>query len=305
MKLVVDNQIVKMFLDDAAQIMKNSFISNVDNSITLRWPSLLEYLDQGSLLANLPVFDQTNPLFQACIATLCVSEEKEVLFHIYDHLFVENLNQIKSLPQINAEFLLEAIQEKRRDTVLSPALESYETSLRENSSHTMHDLILYLAWDRMCVWMARLFDYQSTDPKFIKGITILKECLIESYQHIAQQGRTSPGIYRMLESLVFYEMREENLQNHTEAEWTLLSQSFQSMKVQDELIDFFYIDEEVTPVKQTKEICYLTSDSPKRVNSRLLLAQFMLDKLKTKVPEWSYVLHPSKIDYFYQTGFKS
>lgn len=153
----------------------------------------------------------------------------------------------------------------------------------------MHDLILYLAWDRMCVCTARLFDYQSNDPKFIKGIRVLRDCLIESYQHIAQQGRTTPGIYRMIESVFFYQMREENLGKLLPAQWTILTQSFQALKGQDELADFFYIDDGVTLEKVLKmeeedSECYLTLDSPNRVNARLSLAQCMMDQLKSEVP---------------------
>ena len=180
--------------------------------------------------------------------------------------------------------------------MLDPVLAAYETSLTENTSHTMHDLILYLAWDRMCVCMARLFDYQSTDPKFIKGIGVLRECLIESYQHIAQQARTIPSFYRMIEALFFYQVREENLQKHTAAEWTILSQSFEVLKEQDKLADFFYIDDAAI-LNQKVEEDYVTLDSPHKVNARLSLAQYMMDKLKSEVPSWGYTLHPKKIVY--------
>lgn len=309
MKLVIDNQIVRILAHDATKIVKNPFISNPEHHISFGWPALLEYLGFGSVLSNLPVFDETQPLFVACISTLYANEEREVLFYVYDRLFAENLNQIKALPQINASFLLQAIREKRKKTfslevenVLTPALAAKEAALVDSASHTMHDLILYLAWDRMCVCMSHLFNHQSTDPKFVKGIDVLKECLIESYQHISQQGRTSPGLYRMLEALFFYQMRDENLPKHTAEEWTLLSQSFPFLKEQNELADFFYIDdavsyeEKLTTGEEGSE-CYLTLDSPECVNSRLALANYMVAKLKTEVPDWGYVLRPKKIVY--------
>lgn len=307
MKIIIDNQIVKFFIHDSNKVLKYPYIFNPDNHISFRWPSLLEYLELGSVLSNLPAFDQTQPLFVACISTLCAYEEKEVLLYMYDQLFAENLNQINALPQIKSSFLLQAIKEQRQrfsflevTKVLSSTLAANEAALSEKASHTMHDLILYLAWDRMCVCMARLFDYQSTDPKFIKGIGVLKECLIESYQHIAQQGRTTPGIYRMLESLLFYQMREENLQKHTPAEWTMLSQSFLALKAQDELVDIFYIDDAVVTVEKLKteeetSEYYLTLDSPTSTNFRLSLAQYMMDKLKSEVTWWDYALRPKKI----------
>lgn len=309
MKIVVDNQIAKILSHDAAKIVKNPLIAHPENYISFGWPSLLEYLQLGSIFVNLPVFDQATSIFEVTVSTLCENQEKEDVFYIYDSLFAENLNHIKSLPQINASFLLQSIQEQRQQSsfkevekALSPSLAAYEVALREKTSHTMHDLILYLAWDRMCVWMARLFDYQSTHPQFIKGLEILKECLIESYQHIAQQGRTSPGIYRMLESFVFYAMREENLQNHTEIEWKVLSQAFQALKAPDEIVDCFYIDEAVIlkdrlKAEEENAECYLTLDFPDRVKSRSALAQYMMDKLQSTTPQWGYVLRPKKIVY--------
>lgn len=312
MKIILDNQIVKLLVSNPAKILNDPFIGNVDNYVSFSWPSLLEYLELGSVLSTLPPFDQHQPLFEACVSTMCAYEETEVLFHIYDSLFAENLNQINALPQIKPAFLLQAINEQRQKgsfselkTMLSPMLTAYETSLTEKAAHTMHDLILYLAWDRMCVCMARLFDYPSTDLAFIRGIGLLKACLIESYRHITQQGRTTPGIYRMLESFLFYHMREENLKKLTDAEWTILSQSFPALKAQDQLADFFYIDHAVIPERQLEideenpEI-YLTLDLPSSVNARLSLAQCMMDKLKSEDPCWVYTLHPKKIAYLEQ-----
>lgn len=307
MKMIVDNQIVKLFVSNPTKILNNPLLFNSDNHVSFKWPSLLEYLELGSILSNLPAFEQNQPLFEACISTLCANNETDVFFHLYDRLFAETLNQIKALPQLKSSFLLQALKEQRQKksfleakVLLSPVLDAYETSLTEKASHTMHDLILYLAWERMCVCLSRLFDYQSTDPKFIKGIAVLRECLIESYQHIAQQGRTNPSIYRMLESFLFYQMREENLEKHTTAEWALLSQSFQALKAQDDLADFFYIDDAVIlerdlKIEEENSECYLTLDPINKINARLSFAIYMLDKLKSEVPNWDYVLHQKKI----------
>lgn len=302
MEIIVDNKIVNLLIHDATTLAKNPWISSTDNSISFRWPSLLEYLGLGSLFSTLPIFDQSQPMFTACIETLSSNEEKEVIFYVFDHLFAEHLNQIKALRQINASFLLHAIEERRAkaEKFISSTLLNYEKAFKENASHAMHDLILYLAWDRMCVWMGHLFNYQSTDSKFLKAITVLKECLVESYQHISRQGRTAPSFYRMLEALFFYQMREENIQKHTDEEWTLLSQSFPILKGQNELIDFFYIDDAMTSGSHSKKnpensICYLTLDSSDRVNSRLALAQYMVSKLKEEIVDWDYVLQPQQI----------
>lgn len=301
--MIVDNEIIKLFVSDAAKIMNNPYILDTDNHLSFRWPSLLEYLELGSIFSNLPAFDQNQPLFKACLATLCTNEDREVLFYIYDRLFAEHLNQITALTQIQPAFLLQAIENQRQKTsfldlktVLSPVLTAFEISLKEKTSDTMHDLILYLSWDRMCVSMARLFDYPSNDPKFISGITVLRDSLIDSYQHIAQQGRTNPGFYRMLEALLFYQMREENLEKLTPAEWTTLSQSFPTLKAQDELADFFYIDDALKSEKGSSEL-YLTLDSPNRVHARLALAGCFMDKLKAEIPNWNYTLHQKNMAY--------
>jgi len=303
MKVVVDNEIVKILAHDPSQVMKHPSIIDPENCLSFGWPSFLEYLELGSLFTNLPVFDQANSLFQACLSALCVNEEKEALFHLYDHLFADHLTQIKNLPQITAPFLLDAIKTQRQkpvflvaEKILFPILAHFERELIEETSNTMHDLILYLAWDRMCVCLGKLFDYQSADPKFIKGLEVFKECLIESYQHIFLQGRTSPGIYRMMEALLFYQMREENVQKHTAAEWATLAQSFPLLKKQDELADFFYIDEAVTSTSSQNSDCnYLTLELPEKVNSRLNFARLMMEKLAEEVPQWNFILEPKKI----------
>jgi len=294
MQVIVDNKIVKLLVSNPAKILQ------FDRNITLsfRWPSLLEYLELGSLLSKLPVEEK---VLQACIATLFANEDPEVVQHLYERLFTENLKWVMALEEIEPSFLLQAIQKKRQSPsfleaapILSPILATYETLFTKHAANTRHDLILYLAWDRMCVWMARLFDCQSADLKFLKGIHVLRECLIDSYQHITQQGRTIPSLYRMLEALLFYEMREENLQKLTAFEWATLSQSFQALKGQDELVDFFYIEDTAL----SNSTYYLTLDSPDQVNARLSFAQCMLNRIKSEFPNWDYVLHPKNIAYF-------
>jgi hypothetical protein len=290
-KLIVDNQIAALLAQNPSKILPH--IADPEN-LEFKWPSLFEYLGCGAIFLDLPVFDKTHPHFAATMATLWATEEREVIFHVYDHLFTENLNQIRALPQINASFLLQTIKETRRKApkVLLPALQAQERALFEHTAHTMHDLTLYLAWDRICVWISGLFNYPSTDSKFIYGLSVLKECLIESYQHITQQGRTSPSLYRMIETLFFYQMREENLEKHTAEEWTLLSQIFPVIKGENQLTDCFYIDDR--PIFEP-HLVYLTLDSPKAVAQRVALAQYMVGKIQEDFPQWEYVVRPQKI----------
>lgn len=303
MKIIVDNKIVKMFVSDPEKIATHPLISDPENQLGFRWPMLLEFLGLGSLFSDIPAFDENTPIFQAAVATLCDSEEQEVLFYVYDQIFTENLHQIKALRQMHPSFLLEAIREKQESffsletgRVIFPALEEYKSALLEKPSDTMHDLVLYLAWDRMCVCMARVFQYPSTNAKFIHGIGVLKACLLESYQHIREQGRTLPGIYRMLEAFFFYQMREENLQNHTDAEWKMLTQSFSVLKMEEDLADFSYIDDAVGIEMEAE--CYLTLEVFDKVDLRLIWAQHMISRLNSEVPGFECVLNPKKIYYF-------
>lgn len=302
MKIILNNKLVSALHHAPSNFFENPIISDPDNSITFGWPALLEYINLGSLYSQLPPFEQGQPLYEASLRVLYENEEKEVVQYMYDRLFVEILNKIKAFPQIDAPLFLQAINERREhpsyvmlDKILSPTLKAYETALAENPSHTMHNLILYLSWDRMCVCITHLFNHQSVDPRFIKGLDVLKECLIESYLHISEQGRTKPGFYRLLEALFFYQMREENLQKHTDAEWALLTQSFPLLKGQDELADFSYIDDALVEDSSTH---HFTSDSPETVNSRIVLAQYMVNKLKMEFPDWKHTLHSQTVKQF-------
>lgn len=304
MKRVIDNQIAGLISSNSDKIQNNPTLFNQSNHLIFRWPSLLEYLGLGSVLLHLPEFGPDDPVFIASVETLSVSEKKEVIYQLYDQIFAEILSRIKALPQINASFLLQTIKHQRKKNsvetsrVLSDSLDGYETALTEKSIYTMHDLILYLAWDRMCVCMAKVFDYQSTDPKFIKGIRVIKECLVESYEHIKEQGRTAPGIYRMLESFLFYEMREENLDKLSDTEWAAFSKSFQFLKRQDALADYFYIDDAVVDqsiLHAEEDIEYLVLDAPDRISAQFDFISLMMDKLKSEFPSWKYALLPKKV----------
>ena len=307
MKISLDSNIVHQIAKDPDSIRTYALIADEENSIVFGWPSLLEYLGCGALLAELPSFEPGTPLFDASISSLALPQEKEVLFYIYDHLFTENLRQIKSLSKIDAPSLLRMLedQSQRLSSLeigknLVSTLISFEEAFRGRPSLEMHDLILYLAWDRMCLTVGKLFDYQSSNPNYINGIEVFRECLIESYSHIVQQGRTRPGAYRMIEALFFYEMREERLQTHTSAEWTMLSKSFPLLKPQNELVDFSYVDYLVVPESE-KEVdheslsAFLTGDEIVNIDLRISLAKFILNKLKEQYSNWNNVLLPQRI----------
>jgi|GEM_PF-1285505 len=304
MNSVIDNQISGLISSNSAKIQNYLALLNENNEITFRWPSLLEYLGLASVLSDLPEFGPDDPVFIACIETLSATDKIEVLHQLYDQLFAEILSQIKALPQIDSSFLLQKIKHQREKNseknkkALSASLDGFETALTEKVIYAMHDLILYLAWERMCVCMAKIFDYQSNDPKFINGIGVIKECLVDSYEHIKEQGRTAPGIYRMLEAFLFYEMREENIDKLSAIEWSVFSKSFQFLKPQDQLADYFYIDDAVVDqsiLNAEDDTEYLVLDAPDRISDLLVFASHMIHKLKAEFPSWKYAFHPKKV----------
>lgn len=304
-KISVDNQVVKLFAVDTDKVL-NAPLEGVgeEGYLHFSWPSLLEYLDLGQLFSRFPPFDEKEILFTATVSALSEIDNPEDLFYIYDSLFTERLKQVKALPEVDAAFLLQKIEEKKNrlsfwemEKILSPDLARQEKALREEAPRAIHDLVLYLAWDRMCVSMARLFDYQSAHPVYQQNIRKLRWCLIESYQHIAAQGKTSPSFYRMVEALFYYQMREEHLQLHPEADWELLTQSFSALKQPHELIDVFYIDHAlITGAEQSgHSSCHLTLDPPEVVQARLALARYTIERLKEEFPQWDYTLGESSI----------
>ena len=273
------------------------------------WPSLLEYLDLGPLFEKFLKFDDQNKLFAFITSTLALDSDKDLLITLYDRVFVECLTHVKALPQIHSTFLINQIQKKRHSPsfshvnhLFSLSLDRYEKSLVENPSHAMHDLILYLAWDRVCINLAIVFEHVSPNQNVRNGLEVLKECLIESFQHITSHGRTAPGFFRLIESLYAYQMREENLQAYTDSEWLTLCQSSFALKSRDGLIDVFYIDAAVVDDQEFKSsgqegdlLRVFTFDSLDNVKACLSLAHYMIEKLKAEGSGWRYILRPVEI----------
>lgn len=309
MKIFADKQLIKSFAQIPHTIAKQSTILKLPSPITLEWPSLFAYIGLEALPKNIPTFDENEEIFQTCLTVLHEDKIDGMLFNLYDRLFAEYLTYIKSLPEINAAFLANKIQEEQQKASflvvskwLAPSLSNYERALIHNPSQIMHDLILYLAWDRMCVALGRLFDYQTTDAIFIRGLETLRKCLVESFQHITAQGKTSPSFYRLVEALFFYEMREENLDKHADNEWALLSQSFSVLLPQYELVDCYYIDNCLSLKNEAGDAMiqdrYLTFESKEKMDKRLELMLLMVQKLNAETDlEWKYSLRSSEIVY--------
>lgn len=272
-----------------------AILENSHLQIVLRWPSLLEYLGLSSLFDTLQKLNDQNKIFSSVIEVLKIASEKEVLIYLYDQIFVECLTQVKGLLQIHPEKLIILIRNKRKNTMFSlindpfsSSLEEYEKKLMENPNDLIHDLTLYLAWDRVCVYLASLFDHTSLQIR--NGLDTLKECLIESFQHITLQGRTSPSFFRLMEALYAYEMKEENLQKHTDADWQVLCQGATILKPRELLADVSYIDAGITNAAMPSHphLKFLTVDEPARVKACLSLAEYMMAKLRPEAPDWKY-----------------
>lgn len=296
LSLVPDLSSVRWLWHTAEQ--KSQALRYRQNPFHLKWPCLLSCLGLDVIYFSFPL-DLEGPLFPACLAGLEATTDKEDAYFIYDRLFAEVIKQFTSDPSLRAASLLQNIQiakqkasERESGPSFLSSLLSYEQAFQQNPADTVHDLILYLAWDRMCLWAARLFDIPSNKENFVLGIQAFKECLIESYLHIRQQGRTKPGVYRMLEALFYFQMREEQLQKHSPSEWELLSRSFPLLRSQEEGSDCFYIDDALLLEEEADEetLQYLTTESAEQVKQRLQLAHLLLQHIKRETVDWNYAL---------------
>lgn len=319
MKVFVDNPLIQKIKTHEVEtehdvllktlIKADLLASDQPVQVLFGWPSLLEYLDLGSLFAQFRPFDPQNELFGFINTVLTSRLDKDLLIRLYDQIFVDCLTHIKALPQIQAPFLIDLIREKKQsfasslaNQLFSSSLDRYETALFTNPTNTMHDLILYLAWDRVCVDIAIVFELIPSDLNVQDELKVFKNCLLESFQHITAHGRTTPGFFRLLETLYVYQMRQEFLQTYTEAEWLTLCQSSEALKPRESLMDVFYIDaavvenREIEQSKQEKDLVrVLTLDPVDKVQASLALADHMIEKLKQEESEWRYALSPVEI----------
>lgn len=315
MKAFIDHSLVRLLADGSVEeisLLKSCADANILKEgepllLIFGWPAFLEYIDLGFLFKKFPRFDEQNKLYTYLFAALNTSTPEEFLIELYDLIFAECLTNVKNLAQIDQTFLLNQIQKKEQSPsflvakdLFAYSLDGFKKLLIEDPYGAIHDLTLYLAWDRVCVNFALVFESpQVIDPK---GLSILRECLIESFQHITEQGRTTPGFFRLLEALYAYEMREENLDKHTEEEWVTLAECAAALRPRDELGSAIYIDdtlvnaqELLTSTEEIEPLKTLTIDSPTKVRAGLSLAHHMIEKLKAQIPSWPYVLSPSEI----------
>jgi len=268
-----------------------------DLQFVLDWPGLLEYLNFNSALDKLPILDPQNKIFQSIVDILKFKADKEVVVYLYDQIFVEYLRLVKATPQVHFDFLINEIQSKSDNPLFqgeqdpfSVTLVYYKNRLIKQPKETLHDLVLYLAWDRVCVFLGRLFD--DTSLQASNGLEILRECLIESFQHITEDGKTLPSLYRLIEALYAFKMKEESLQSYSEKEWDTLCKSSQALQSIDSLADASYVDDSLSYREQSEPFAlkFLTLDNVDTVKARLMLTKYMLNGLKEEVSKWPYVL---------------
>lgn len=280
MKSFVDNKVLQAIEEKEVLI---------EDGILFGWPSLLEYLGLSNLFDNLPPFDQSN-LYSQIMSALDSELPIEQITSLYDQLFAELLTQIQDLPETQPGFLQEAIQ-KKPSKVFSEPLAQYESAFKEYPEEVLHDFILYLGWDRVCVACAILFEQSSSTPKIRRSLDVLKSCLVESFQHITEDGKTVPGFFRLMEAFYAYQMREDNLQSHTDVEWQILCQGAKALKAREVLPDVYTIDAAIISSGQmAHELKVYTARSEEQVNFGRSLAMHMMKSIKKEFSEWRYTL---------------
>lgn len=298
-----DNWPFKLLIDHA--------INREDLSldILLGWPSLLELLDLGNLFEDFPYLTHQSELYSFIIARLAYASEQENLIRAYDQIFVECLTYVKALPMIHPDVLLEKIEKKQRllqshgDTsFFSASLGRYEKLLAEDPKNFMHDLILYLAWDRVCINLAMIFEHVSVDVNVQPGLNVFKHCLIESFEHITGQRRTRPSFFRLMEALYAFQMRNENMDSPTDAEWSILCEGAVALTPREKLSDAWFIDGAIKSQSQLNEIGnhkellkVLTIDSPENIHASMSLASYMIHILNTSNTGKVFYFQPTEV----------
>lgn len=306
MKLLIDRSVVRRiteehFTNSPFERALSSHLAE-GSGFVLSWPALIELLGFGDLAKGFPSFTDADPLYQEMITALESKTHPEYLEHLFDQVFVKCLNWVRSMPEIHPTFLGDVIRERRGaavSTFFSKSLDHYEKLFLDHPYQTIHDLTLYLAWDRVCVDLAIVFEYPSTSDHVLQGLALLRECLIESFQHITAQKKTVPGFFRMVEALYAYQMRQERLQTYSDADWQTLCESSQSLRPRDQFVDIPYVDAALFDSKNSANLPLsakaLTMNSWDQVSKSAALARYMIDVLKSEDVDWHQDLQAIEI----------
>jgi hypothetical protein len=306
MQIYIDNFLIRKITEN--EISEETLLKACDDTkllnqnerfqVVFNWINLLEVLNFGNVFEAMPKFDEQNELFNFITLNLTENADKNLIMDLYDQLFAQVLTDVKSLKEVNASLLIQAINDKgfKSGRLMGDSLASVEKILSDVPREAMHDLILYLGFDRMSVAVAELFEKPSANKN---SLEVLRDCLIESFQHITAEGRTRPSFFRLIEALYAFDMRDEILDGHSEADWTTLCKSSKALSDRNSLVNVPYVDAALVRSKtqETEDVSIvaITLDSNEKTGTTLSLANYMIQKLKRDVPDWSYELTPITI----------
>lgn len=301
MRVFIDNRLMQRMMctelkDETGVFLKKHIkMQQEDLKITLNWSSLFKYIGLDSIFEEFPKFNEQHDLFSLVITAISSDQEKECIVRLYDQIFVECLTHVKAMSFVHPEFLYNRICKKRSSffdpSMFSDSLNEYERRLIESPYNTIHDLILYLAWDRVCNYLSRVFEYVFPGPSPKKGLAVMKECLVESFCHITAQGKSAISFFKLVEAIYAYQMREENLQLHTDSEWQVLCEGLCSIGFRGDLSCVPYIDAALCPlggVQKKDPLIVFTMDSISEVKAGLALGQYIIEKLRKEDFKWAY-----------------
>lgn len=311
MRFHIDQKIARKIASLVDVKDREAFLENIkvaiaaedDLQFVLDWAALLELLGYSGLVESFQQTEGNKKIFSSVIEALKMDSDNEVIYYLFDQIFVECLTEVKTLkPVLHPDILANQVRSLLTHPLFpdqdpfSATLRYYDKRLTENLQDTLHDLILYLAWDRVCIYIAMIFDDVSLKIK--DGLQLLKNCLIESFQHIKADGKTNPGFFRLIEALYAFEMKDENLQNYSDTDWKTLCESVQALQPRDSLADVCFIDTGiVSDLIQDKPLLKVLTFKPaKEVKTIISLANFMLKQLRVELADqWRYSMCPYEI----------
>lgn len=90
--------------------------------------------------------------------------------------------------------------------------------LSQDLSDYRNQIVLYLTWDRMCVWTGIIWDFFAESAERL-SLSIWKELLIESFVHIHQTKQTVPSLFRLVDALYRYSLMRSQRDAHEESLW--------------------------------------------------------------------------------------
>jgi hypothetical protein len=283
MKIYLDNLSIQKFKNH--EIQDVAFSNTDDVFFTLA--NLMGFLDLKYIFDAIAKFDNQNELFQFIVSKAAEDQDPNFLMDLYDQLFAQVLTDVKNLKEVNASFLLQSLSEHENHCIpiYSKAITYFKQILSDVPKQAIHDLTLYLAFDRMTIAVAELFEQQQCK---IGSLRIFRNCIIESFQHITKNSKVTLGFFRLMEALYAFDMRNENLDTYSEGDFETLCKSSKVLSDRDRICFIPYVDIALMHMSEEKEITCLTTDSEEKVELTLVFADFMINKLYQEGIGWEY-----------------